>query len=97
MGNAVEIHCSNVVNIHAEAEKYAKSLVGILSTSKMGFLCEGIAPKAIPQPQLLIKDHKKLESDRECRTQLVIPATNVTATFLKVGYMVIQQVLDRNK
>eukprot|EP00957_Ditylum_brightwellii_P188018 14314084-Ditylum_brightwellii.AAC.1 len=63
----------------------------------MGFLHEDIASKAIPQPQLLIKDHKELESDEEYLTWLVIPATNFTATFSKVGYMAIQQVLDRNK
>eukprot|EP00957_Ditylum_brightwellii_P050142 3801315-Ditylum_brightwellii.AAC.1 len=97
MENAVEIQRSNIVNIHAEAEKYAKSLVGIISTSKMGFLHEGISSKEIPQPQLLIKDHKELESDGEYPTRLVIPATTFTATFSKVGYMAIQHVLDRNK
>eukprot|EP00957_Ditylum_brightwellii_P060355 4582893-Ditylum_brightwellii.AAC.1 len=63
----------------------------------MGFLREGIASKAIPQPQLLIKDHKELESDGEYPKRLVIPATNFTAALSKVGYMAIQQVLDRNK
>eukprot|EP00957_Ditylum_brightwellii_P003495 264793-Ditylum_brightwellii.AAC.1 len=29
--NAAEIHCSNVVKIHKEVERYADSLVGILS------------------------------------------------------------------
>eukprot|EP00957_Ditylum_brightwellii_P039514 2989388-Ditylum_brightwellii.AAC.1 len=63
----------------------------------MGFLQEGIAYKAIPQPQLLTKDHKELESDGRYPTRLVIPATNFTATFLEVGYMAIQQVSDQNK
>eukprot|EP00957_Ditylum_brightwellii_P152704 11623952-Ditylum_brightwellii.AAC.1 len=63
----------------------------------MGFLWKGIASKAMPQPQLLIKDHKELELDGEYPTRLVIPATNFTLTFSKVGYMAIQMVLDRNK
>eukprot|EP00957_Ditylum_brightwellii_P210585 15365143-Ditylum_brightwellii.AAC.1 len=95
--NAVKIHCSNIVKIHTEAEQYADSLVGILSTSKLDFLREGIASKAIPQPQLLIKDHKDQEPNGDYPTRLVIPATNFTVTFSKVGYMAIQQVLDRNK
>eukprot|EP00957_Ditylum_brightwellii_P119819 9142195-Ditylum_brightwellii.AAC.1 len=85
--NAAEIHHSNVVKIHKEAEKYADSLVGILSPSELVFLWEGIAFKAILQPQLLIKDHKDQETNGACPTRLVIPATNFTATFSKVGYM----------
>eukprot|EP00957_Ditylum_brightwellii_P194628 14825759-Ditylum_brightwellii.AAC.1 len=42
------------------------------------------------------RDHNELEDNGEYSTCLVIPATNVTATFLKVGYMAIQKVLDRN-
>eukprot|EP00957_Ditylum_brightwellii_P105832 8070594-Ditylum_brightwellii.AAC.1 len=63
----------------------------------MGFLREGISPKAIPQPQLLIKDNKEPESNSKYPTWLVIPTTNFTATFSKVGYMAIQKVLDKNK
>eukprot|EP00957_Ditylum_brightwellii_P117498 8961341-Ditylum_brightwellii.AAC.1 len=62
----------------------------------MGFLREGIASKAIPQPQLLIKDHKEPEANSEYPTHLVIPVTNFTATFSKVGFMAIQKVLDKN-
>eukprot|EP00957_Ditylum_brightwellii_P028189 2128856-Ditylum_brightwellii.AAC.1 len=95
--NVFEIQCRDVVEIHAEVEKYTESLIGILSASKMGFLREGIASKAIPQLQLLIKDHKEPEANGEYPTRLVIPATNFTATFLKVGYIAIQKVLDRNR
>eukprot|EP00957_Ditylum_brightwellii_P178306 13580280-Ditylum_brightwellii.AAC.1 len=93
---AVGIQCRDAVEIHAEVEKYAESLIGLLLASEMGFLREGIALKAMPQPQLLIKDHKEPEANVKYPTRLVIPATNFTATFLKVGYMAIQKVLDRN-
>eukprot|EP00957_Ditylum_brightwellii_P089493 6814718-Ditylum_brightwellii.AAC.1 len=95
--NAAEIHRSNVVKIHEEAEQYADSLAGILSPSEFGVLREGIASRAIPQPQLLIKDHKDQEPNGDYLTRLVIPATNFMATFSKVGYMAIQKVLDCNK
>eukprot|EP00957_Ditylum_brightwellii_P117574 8967021-Ditylum_brightwellii.AAC.1 len=63
----------------------------------MAFLNEGIASKAIPQPQLLIKDHKEREENGDYPTRLMIPATNFTATLLKIGYLGIKRVLDENK
>eukprot|EP00957_Ditylum_brightwellii_P198074 15090802-Ditylum_brightwellii.AAC.1 len=92
--NAAEIHRSNVVKIHEEVERYADSIVGILSPSELVFLREGIASKAILQPQLLIKDHKDRETNGDYLTRLVIPATNFTATFSKVGYTAIKQSSD---
>eukprot|EP00957_Ditylum_brightwellii_P032814 2487569-Ditylum_brightwellii.AAC.1 len=58
---------------------------------------EELDNKAIPQPQLLIKDHKKLKSDGNFPTWLVIPTTNFTATFSKIGYMGIKGTLDEHK
>eukprot|EP00957_Ditylum_brightwellii_P106692 8139175-Ditylum_brightwellii.AAC.1 len=43
------------------------------------------------------KDHKEPEEDESFPTRLVIPATNVTATFSKLGYLGIKQILDDNK
>eukprot|EP00957_Ditylum_brightwellii_P169137 12873952-Ditylum_brightwellii.AAC.1 len=60
----------------------------------MAFLNEGIASKAIPQPQPLVKDHKKREENGDFPTCLVIPATNFTATFSKIGYLGIKQASD---
>eukprot|EP00957_Ditylum_brightwellii_P179865 13701868-Ditylum_brightwellii.AAC.1 len=87
---------TDVVEIHVEAEKYVEGLIGLLSAGEMGFLKEGIALKAVPQSQLLIKDHEDLEDNGEYPTCLVIPVTNCTDTFLKVGYMANHKVLDRN-
>eukprot|EP00957_Ditylum_brightwellii_P209922 15364353-Ditylum_brightwellii.AAC.1 len=47
---------------------------------------EGLKSWAIPEPQLLIKDHKELK-DGHFPTRLVIPATNFAATFSKIGYL----------
>eukprot|EP00957_Ditylum_brightwellii_P130005 9915205-Ditylum_brightwellii.AAC.1 len=50
---------TNKTNAHPlEATKYAESLQGILSTGEYDYLMEGLGSKAIPDPQLLIKDHK---------------------------------------
>eukprot|EP00957_Ditylum_brightwellii_P009976 752929-Ditylum_brightwellii.AAC.1 len=55
---AVKIKRTKIVNLHQEATKYAESLQGILSIGEYGYLMEGLGSKAIPEPQLLIKDHK---------------------------------------
>eukprot|EP00957_Ditylum_brightwellii_P052945 4014245-Ditylum_brightwellii.AAC.1 len=48
----------------------------------------------IPQPHLLVKDHKDPDANVDFPTRLVIPATNFTAAFSKLGYMGIKKVLD---
>eukprot|EP00957_Ditylum_brightwellii_P158008 12027650-Ditylum_brightwellii.AAC.1 len=58
---------------------------------------EGLDSKAISQPQLLIKDHKKLKPDGNFPTWLVIPASNFTTTFSKIGYMGVKGILDEHK
>eukprot|EP00957_Ditylum_brightwellii_P154230 11737092-Ditylum_brightwellii.AAC.1 len=57
---------------------------------------ENLNSRAIPEPQLLIKDHKKLQKDGHHPTRLVIPATNFAATFSKICYMAIKKIFDDN-
>ena len=66
----------------------------MLSDNEYAFLLEGIESKAIPTPKLLIKDHKKKTNDGY-PTRLIIPATNFTATFLKLGYLGLKAILDK--
>eukprot|EP00957_Ditylum_brightwellii_P093780 7140263-Ditylum_brightwellii.AAC.1 len=58
---------------------------------------ERLESKAIPQPQLLIKDHKNARSDGAFLTRVVIPATNVTVTLSKIRYMRIKENLDEHR
>eukprot|EP00957_Ditylum_brightwellii_P183494 13977360-Ditylum_brightwellii.AAC.1 len=87
----------DIIKIHGEAEAFATKVQLMLTKNEQGFLQEGIASKAIPQPQLLVKDHKEPNDDGSFPTRLVIPATNFTATFSKLGYLGIKRVLDNNK
>ena len=48
-------------------------------------------------PKLLIKNHKTIKKKGELPTRLVIPATNFTATFYKIGYLGIKRCLDKGK
>eukprot|EP00957_Ditylum_brightwellii_P057822 4385019-Ditylum_brightwellii.AAC.1 len=44
-----------------------------------------------------MKDHKEPDKEGSFPTRLVIPATNFTATFSKLGYLGIKHILDNNK
>ena len=61
------------------------------------FVRQLLATKAIPDPKLLIKDHKTTNEKGKFPTRLVIPATNFTATFSKIGYLGIKRCLDKVK
>eukprot|EP00957_Ditylum_brightwellii_P189528 14426894-Ditylum_brightwellii.AAC.1 len=69
----------------------------MLAKGKMDFLNESISSKAIPQPQLHVKDHKDREENRDYPTCLMIPETHFTAFFFKIGCLGIKWVLDENK
>ena len=56
---------------------------------------QSLATQAILSPKLLIKYHKKINKKGEFPTRLVIPATNFTATLLKIGYLGIKRYLKK--
>ena len=58
---------------------------------------ESLKTKAIPTPKLLIKGHKKLTSMGKLPTRLVIPETNFSATYTKVGYLGLKHILEKNE
>jgi hypothetical protein len=57
---------------------------------------EALESRAVPTPKLLIKDHKPMNSKGEYVTRLIVPATNFTAAFPKVGYLGIKNIFDQN-
>ena len=68
-----------------------------LSVKEEEFVRQSLATRAIPYPKLLIKDHNTINENGEFSTRLVIPATNFTATFSKIGYLGIKRCLDKGK
>lgn len=60
------------------------------------FICEKVKSKAVPQPKLLIKDHKKPDLEGNFPTRFVVPAQNFMAGFPKLGYKGIQQTFEEN-
>jgi hypothetical protein len=57
----------------------------------MGFVEEMLDSRAVPTPKLLIKDHKPMNEKGEYMTRLIVPATNFTVVFPKVGYLGIKK------
>ena len=53
--------------------------------------------RAILAPKLLIKDHKCPNAQGNFPMQLMIPATNFTATYAKLGYTALKNILNENK
>ena len=68
-----------------------------LSVKEEEFVRQLLATRAIPSPKLIIKDHKAINKKEELPTRLVIPATNFTAIFSNIGYLVIKRCLDKVK
>ena len=58
------------------------------------YVREALNSKAIPVPKLLIKDHKEISDDGNYPTRLVVPATNFTSAFSKLGYIGIKKMVD---
>ena len=94
--SATEIKRDILTNLYEEAITIAENVENMLSDNEYAFLLEGIESKAIPTPKLLIKDHKKKTNDGY-PTRLIIPATNFTATFSKLGYLGLKVILDKNQ
>jgi hypothetical protein len=68
----------------------------LASEKEIAFLDENIRLKAIPQPKILIKDHKKPDREGNFPTRLVVLATNFTAGFPKLGYMGIKSIFEEH-
>ena len=69
----------------------------ILSDKEFTFLERNLLTKNIPTPQLIIKDHKKVNEFGEYPSRLIVPANNFTSAFPRLGYLGIKRILDLHK
>ena len=65
-----------------------------LSKTVLGHIKKSLKTKSIPTPKLMINHHKKLNTNGEFPTRLVIPATKFTTTSTKVGYLGLKSIID---
>ena len=68
-----------------------------LSVQEERFVRQSLVTQSVPSPKSLIYDHNTINKKRELPTRLVIPATNFTMTFSKIGYLGIEWYLDKGK
>jgi hypothetical protein len=92
--NGKEIPRSKLVEVLDEANELLESLDDVMSEDEYSFVKESLNSKAIPSPKLLIKDHKFVNDDGTYPTRLVVPATNFTSAFSKLGYIGIKKIID---
>ena len=61
------------------------------------FVIQSLATRAIPSPNLIIKDHKTINKKGGFSNMFVITAKNFTATFSKIGYHGIKIMMVKGK
>jgi hypothetical protein len=91
---AIVIERAKLTEIYDSCFDKLNKLQEIASEKELMFLDEKIRSKAIPQPKILIKDHKGPDQEGNFPTRLVVPPTNFTAGFPKLGYMGIKSVFE---
>ena len=69
----------------------------MMDDGEFAYLDSRIKTRQVPTPRLLIKDHKPRQSDGHYKTRLLVPATNFTQGFAKIGYKAIKVIFDSNK
>jgi hypothetical protein len=94
--DAIEVSMDKLIKIHKEGNELLSKLGNTLSEKEMSFVEEMLDSRAVPTPKLLIKDHKPMSKKGKYVTRLIVPATNFTAAFPKVGYLGIKNIFDQN-
>lgn len=92
-----EISRLELTEIHQNALAFPEEIQPSLSINERKFIFESLLSKAVPLPKLLIKYHKALDDHGNCPMRLIIPATNITSAFPKVGYLGLKCILDEHK
>ena len=82
------------VALFEDANKLLDKVKMELSVEEENFVKQSLATRVIPSLKILIKDHNTINKKGEFPTRLVIPATNFTATYSKIGYLGIKRCLD---
>ena len=95
--SAREIERGRVSEICEDANVLVDAIGFKISKNELGHINESLKTKAIPTPKLLIKDHKKMSNMGKFPTRLVILASNFSATFSKIGYLGVKNILEKNE
>jgi hypothetical protein len=89
-----EVPLSCLVEAHKQATELLEDIDRFCWKGEHNFIQELLKSRAIPSPKLLVKDHKDRDTWGDFPTRFVIPATNFTSEFPKMGYIAIKNILD---
>ena len=92
--NCVEIDVSYLQEVETNAQDLMKKHKHLMESREANYLDQWIESKMVPTPRLLVKDHKEKNSEGKFPTRLLIPATNFTQCFAKIGYKIIKNEFD---
>jgi hypothetical protein len=94
---AIELERCKLTEIMEQGRNLLSQVEELLSKGDIAFLTEKLRSKGVPIPKILVKDHKKTDSDGNYPTGFVCPAANFTAGFPKLGYKGIEKIFMDNK
>ena len=81
-----------LTEILKKANELLIDISGLLSDNERNFIQESLDSRAILTPILLIKDHKKPNKNGYFPTRLIVPATNLTSSFPRIGCIGIKEI-----
>jgi hypothetical protein len=94
---AIELERCKLTEIMEQGRNLLSQVEELLSKGEIAFLTEKLRSKGVSIPKILVKDHKKPDSNGNYPTHFVCPATNFTAGFAKLGYNGIEKIFMDNK
>eukprot|EP00957_Ditylum_brightwellii_P075548 5741823-Ditylum_brightwellii.AAC.1 len=80
---SIPIKRQEIVKLHHEALQFANWLKEFLNNDEFGYLMENLNSRAIPKPQLLIKDHKKVQKGWSLPNETCHPSYKLCGNFFK--------------
>ena len=89
--NCVKIDAKYLERVEAEALILFQDYKPFMDKGEQGYVESWIKSRGVPTPRLLVKDHKDRGNDGFWPVRLVIPATNYTQYFAKMGYKIIKR------
>ena len=94
LNNCVKIDAKYLEEVEAEALILFQDYKPFMDEGEQGYVESWIKSRDVPTPRLLVKDHKDRKKDGFWPVRLVIPATNYTQCFAKMGYKIIKKTFD---
>ena len=95
--SCVEVEIDYLKEVEEKALDLFNKYRPFMDAGEKYYIENWIGARDIPTPRILVKDHKDKGPDDFWPVRLVIPATNYTQCFAKMGYKIIKSCFDLNQ